>query len=102
MSYETLIYRKEDAMGTITLNRPKQKNALNDVMMSELSELIRDIALDDEVRVVIITGGKDFFAAGVDIKLVSTIPSAVKAYDFSRNSPMAGLEKLEKPVFKGQ
>ena len=98
MSYETLVYGKEGGIGTITLNRPKQKNAINDVMMAELSDLIRDITVDDEVRVVVVTGGKDHFAAGADIKLVSTIGSALKAYDFSRSSPISDLENLEKPV----
>jgi enoyl-CoA hydratase len=98
MNYETLIYEKENGVGTITLNRPKQKNAINDVMMSELFQLISNIAQDDEVRVVVITGGKDYFAAGADIRLVSTISSSFKAYDFSRNSPIHELEELEKPV----
>ncbi len=98
MNYETLIYQKEERIGTVTLNRPKQKNAINDAMMAELSSLIKDIAGDDEVRVVVVTGGKDHFAAGADIKLVNTIESALKAYDFSRSSPISCLEKLEKPV----
>jgi len=98
MSYETLIFQKEKGVGTITLNRPKQKNAINDVMITELAALIKAIAVDDEVRVVVITGGKDYFAAGADINLLNTIPSPLKAYDFSRTSPISDLDKLEKPV----
>ncbi len=98
MSYETLIYEKRAGVGTITLNRPEQKNAINDVMMQELSLLIGQVALDDEVKVVVVTGGMDFFAAGADIKLVRTIQSSFKAYDFSRRSPIGDLEMLEKPA----
>jgi enoyl-CoA hydratase len=98
MSYETLIYGKDKGIGTITLNRPKQKNAINDVMIAELSALIKEISLDDDVKVVVITGGTDYFAAGADINLINTLPSAMKAYDFSRTSPMSDLDKMEKPV----
>ena len=98
MAYETLVYRKKGVTAEITLNRPQQKNALNEVMTGELSGLLQDIAVDDGVRVVIITGGKDFFAAGADIKLISTINSPIKAYEFSRSNPMYEIERLEKPV----
>ena len=70
----------------------------NDVMLSELSVLIREIARDREVRVVVITGGEVFFAAGADIKLVSALASPLDAYEFSRNNPIPELERLEKPV----
>src|SRR3990172_14894 len=98
MGYTTLIYGKDKGVGTITLNRPEQKNAINDVMIMELAALIKAIAVDDEVRAVVITGGTDYFAAGADVNLLSTIPSPMKAYDFSRTSPISDLDKLEKPV----
>lgn len=98
MSYSTLLFHRENGIGTITLNRPKQKNAINDEMMAELYDLIKEITLDDEIKVVIVTGGKEFFAAGADIKLLSSISSPLRAYDFSQASPISGLEKLEKPV----
>lgn len=101
MNYETLLYQKENRVGTITLNRPKQKNAINDVMLKELDSLIKEIAADDEARVVVITGGKDYFAAGADIKLLSTIASSFKAYEFSLKSSISELENLEKPVIAG-
>lgn len=98
MGYTTLIYGKDKGVGTITLNRPRQKNAINDVMITELSTLIKEIALDDDILVVVVTGGTDYFAAGADINLLSALPSPMKAYDFSRTSPISDLEKLEKPV----
>jgi enoyl-CoA hydratase len=98
MEFETLIYKKENGVGTITLNRPQQRNALNEVVAKELEVLVKEIATDESVRVVILTGGKDFFAAGADIKMVSTLSSSFKAYDFSQLGTFSLLAKLEKPV----
>ena len=67
MEFKTLLYAKENGIGTITLNRPKAFNALNDELMAELGQLVDAIAADDEVKAVIITGGQKAFAAGGDI-----------------------------------
>jgi enoyl-CoA hydratase len=97
MDYSTLVFSKDKGVGTITLNRPKQKNAINGQMIDELSVLIKAISVDDEVKVVVLTGGTDYFAAGADINLVQSVDSPMRAYDFSRTSPISDLDKLEKP-----
>lgn len=56
MTYNTSLYEKEDGIGIITVNRPKELNALNREMLAELTALFTDIEVDNEVRVVIITG----------------------------------------------
>jgi 1,4-dihydroxy-2-naphthoyl-CoA synthase len=53
------VIRKEDRIGTITLNRPKAMNALNSGVLQDLSNVIDKIAADDDVKVVIITGGNE-------------------------------------------
>ncbi|MBL7119077.1 MAG: enoyl-CoA hydratase/isomerase family protein, partial [Dehalococcoidia bacterium] len=68
MSYEALIYEQEDGIGIITLNRPERRNALNTVLVGELSRLFDEMAKDEGLRVVIITGGDKFFCAGFDLK----------------------------------
>ncbi len=98
MSFETLLYRIENGVGVITLNQPQTKNALSSLMLQELTGLIHDLEQDDGVKVVVIDGGKDCFAAGADIKLVDTLRTPFKAYEFSRSSPLSYLEQLDKPV----
>jgi enoyl-CoA hydratase len=66
--YETLLFDKDGHVATITLNRPERRNALNVALLRELSQVIDEVAADDEVRVVIITGGREAFSAGADIK----------------------------------
>jgi len=68
MNYQMILYEKEEGVAVITLNRPEKLNAVNVEMRDELVEALRDAAKDDEVRVVIVTGGTEVFCAGADIK----------------------------------
>jgi len=68
MSYETIELQKTEGIATITLNRPKKLNALNDTMQEDLMEVFTDVAKDDSVRVVVITGAGRAFSAGADIQ----------------------------------
>ena len=68
MAYKTLLYEKEDGIGTVTINRPASLNALNGEVYAELYELFEEIEKDSEVRVAILTGSGDrAFVAGSDI-----------------------------------
>ena len=52
----------------VTLNRPKQLNALASFLVKELSTAMEALDKDPEIRVIILTGGEKVFAAGADIK----------------------------------
>jgi len=68
VSYNTLLYEKEDGIGIVTINRPQSLNALNGEVYTELYEVFQEIEDDQEVRVVILTGsGERAFVAGADI-----------------------------------
>jgi enoyl-CoA hydratase len=68
MTFENLLTEKRGKTGIVTLNRPKALNALCQVLMDELTAALRDFEKDDDVRVIVITGGEKAFAAGADIK----------------------------------
>lgn len=68
MSYETIIFEKSEGVAAITLNRPDNLNALNDAMQEDLMSVFDDIAKDDGIRVVVITGSGRAFSAGADIR----------------------------------
>ena len=57
----------ERRAGLITLNRPKQLNALNDELMDELGAALTAFDADDGIGCIVITGGDKAFAAGADI-----------------------------------
>jgi enoyl-CoA hydratase len=58
---------KADAVATIALDRPAERNALSIALRDELSDAIDAIAGDDSVKVVVITGNGPYFSAGFDL-----------------------------------
>ena len=68
MAYETIEVRIEaEKVGVITLNRPKQLNALNDQLMNELGAALKAFDADASIGCMIVTGSEKAFAAGADI-----------------------------------
>ena len=71
MTYETILVTTEGPdtrrVGIVTLNRPKQLNALNDQLMDELANALKAFELDEDIGCMIITGSEKAFAAGADI-----------------------------------
>ena len=67
MTYELIQCEKKGRVGLITLNRPKQMNALNPQLMQELAKALYDFDADDGIGAMLITGNEKAFAAGADI-----------------------------------
>ena len=67
MAYENILSETRGRVGLITLNRPKQLNALNDALMDELGEALSAMQADDGIGAIVITGSEKAFAAGADI-----------------------------------
>src|SRR6266536_1123283 len=63
---------RRGVIGTIRLDRPPM-NALNIQVQDELREVAREVTADDDVRAVVVYGGKKVFAAGADIKEMSAM-----------------------------
>jgi len=68
MSYQTLIVETADGVTLIRLNRPEALNALNGLLMDEMTAAVAAADADDDVRCLVITGSERAFAAGADIK----------------------------------
>ncbi|REJ82164.1 MAG: enoyl-CoA hydratase [Acidobacteria bacterium] len=67
-AYETIrTERDEDGVLLVTLDRPEKLNAFTGRMMEELIEVLREANLDDETRVLIVTGAGRGFCAGADL-----------------------------------
>jgi enoyl-CoA hydratase len=88
----------ERRVGWITLNRPKQLNALNDQLMTELGEALTAFDADDTIGCMVVTGSEKAFAAGADIGAMASY-SFMDAYlgDYiTRN--WETLRRIRKPV----
>ena len=69
MSYQTIIFEKNENYALITLNRPEKLNALNKQLFDDLNDALLNIELDPSIRFLVLTGsGEKAFAAGADIK----------------------------------
>ena len=68
MEFKFLKYSVRDGVATLSLNRPEVYNALNDGITYELQDAWRQIAKDDHVRVVVLTGEGKAFCSGQDLK----------------------------------
>jgi enoyl-CoA hydratase len=66
---ETLIVdRPQAGIVVLQLNRPKQLNAINQVMRDELTQMFADFAADASVNVVVLTGAGRGFCSGIDVR----------------------------------
>lgn len=72
MNYATVILEKEEKVATITLNRPRKLNAINDQMMDDVVAALAETAADQEIFAVILKGAGSSFCVGQDLSGVGT------------------------------
>jgi enoyl-CoA hydratase len=75
MTYQFILVEKKGRVALITLNRPKQLNALSPELMAELGQALRAAEADEGLGAIVITGNDKAFAAGADI-------AAMKSYSY--------------------
>jgi len=99
LELQNVVYEKKEGLAVITLNRPKVLNALNHDVFREIDMAVQDAGEDDQVRVVIITGGGKVFAAGADIGDMAEVgPLTMFKRNEGTHAVFRRLEMLPKPV----
>jgi methylglutaconyl-CoA hydratase len=81
MQFTRLLYETSNRRATITLNRPEKRNALDDVMVGELTNAFTQASRDQSVKVVMLQANGPAFCAGADLDYLSRIA----AYDLEEN-----------------
>ena len=72
LDYQHILVERQEHIGIVTLNRPKELNALNFQLVSELAQALEEFDRDEAIRCIVLTGAGDrAFAAGADIKEMS-------------------------------
>ena len=100
MAYENIIYEIQDTIALITFNRPKALNALNGALIDELSDALDQVADNEDVRVLVLTGAGDkAFVAGADITELATFnPLQAKLFSEKGHAAIFKLQALSIPV----
>ncbi len=94
-----LLYEKKGAVGILTVNRPEALNAINSALLDELYDKVSEIAADESVRCLILTGSGKAFVAGADIGEMKDL-SKQEGYEFGMRGhrSFTAVENLEIPV----
>lgn len=99
MELKNVVLEKEDKVAVVTINRPNALNALNSETLKEIDFVFDDLAADDNILVVIVTGAGKAFIAGADITEMKDL-NAIEGRKFGMlgNKVFRKIEILDKPV----
>jgi enoyl-CoA hydratase len=99
MAFENVLLEKRGRVAIITVNRPDKLNALNVATRNEILNAFEQLAADDDIRVVIITGaGEKAFIAGADINEFAGMSAIGQRAVMKRRRAFDGVEDFPKPV----
>lgn len=87
----------QPGIALIQLNRPKELNALNPQLMGEVRDALLQLDKNEQVKVIIITGNDQAFAAGADIKQMAD-KSAIDMHIMDQFSTWDQIRKTKKPI----
>jgi enoyl-CoA hydratase len=97
MSYEFITVEQKGRVGVITLNRPKQLNALSPGLMAELGKALAALDADTGIGAILLTGNEKAFAAGADITAMKDF-SYMHAYMTDYITGWEHFRAIRKPV----
>jgi 2-(1,2-epoxy-1,2-dihydrophenyl)acetyl-CoA isomerase len=103
MTWEHVLFDKQDHVATITLNRPDKSNAFGGLMRQEIVAALNDVAADSEVRVVVITGAGKAFCTGGDVREFASLETKALEKKVSNErhamcKAVLAINAMEKPV----
>ena len=102
MKSEFVAVEKSDQVATVTLNQPSSLNALTYDMVVRLGEIVVDLAADQDVRAVVLTGAGRGFCSGANLlggtgEALGAGGKGVRAAVMAMNEVLAGIAEMQKP-----
>lgn len=68
MTYNSILIERDAPVATITMNRPEKRNALSSEMMRELTDALRELSAESDVRAIVLAANGPAFSAGHDLR----------------------------------
>jgi len=96
-----VLVTRDDAVATVTLNRPEAMNALSRALRAEFAAAMRGLAADDGIRAIVLTGaGERAFTAGLDLKELGADTGNLGAANAegADENPVKAIELCPQPV----
>lgn len=96
-----VLVTRDDGVATVILNRPEAMNALSRALRAELAAAMRDLAGDEAIRAIVLTGaGERAFTAGLDLKELGADTSNLGAANATsaEENPVKAIELCPQPV----
>ena len=104
MEYTTISFTADGPIGVLTLNRPQKLNALPQVMIEELEDLLGNLSANRDIRVVILTGaGEKGFCSGLDMtetaaQLFEVTPDLIYYYQTRTSLLYYKMRRIPQPI----
>ncbi len=98
MGFETISVESNQAVGAITLNRPASMNAVCCAMLYELAEAVRNFDAEESVRVIVLKGNDEFFAAGTDMTEFASWQNGALMKDAMYSQAVQTICECRKPI----
>ena len=97
---KSVLVSQKGKVAWITLNRPASMNAMNDELVSELHSVLDDVAVDDSVKSIVLTGAGKAFCAGGDLPYLETLDSVGTKKKFIEKVGMLAkkITLIQKPI----
>jgi len=91
MKYTTLKYHKDGRIGRVSFCRPEIHNAFNGTVITEMSHLFAELAKDDVLRVILLTGEGKSFCAGADLNWMREVVNQSFEQNLAESNALANL-----------
>ncbi len=101
MKFDNLIFEKADRVAFLKLNRPAVFNAVDIGLFEDLIKALEVCSVDDEVKVIVITGEGKAFCAGGDLAMFNSVPDpgeAIRQLTKRLYFAIVGIRRIPKPV----
>lgn len=88
----------DDSIATLTISNPDRKNAIDAPAAEQMASYVHDVAYDDSIRCVVVTGEGDAFCSGLDLAGDMGGGSPAAELEHGLNAIAQGLIRMEKPT----